>query len=103
MFKKLLVFIIVFSFQSIFPCTTAIVSGKFTKNGRPLLLKHRDSGFMQNKLMFFEDGKYDYCDLLLREAENYFRENPRDIPFPTHLDIDLRRIRYYTAGCDEGP
>jgi len=64
MYKKLLLFIIVFSFQSIFPCTTAIVSGKFTKNGRPLLLKHRDSGFMQNKLMFFTDGKYDYIGLV---------------------------------------
>ena len=64
MLKKIFLLIILFSFQSIFPCTTAIVSGKFTKNGRPLLLKHRDSGFEQNKLMFFEDGKYDYIGLV---------------------------------------
>ena len=44
-----------------------------------------------------EDGRYDYCDLLLREAENYRQENPHDIPFPDFLEIDLRRIRYYTG------
>jgi len=64
MYKKILLLITILSFQSILPCTTAIVSGKFTKNGRPLLLKHRDSGFAQNKLMFFEDGKYDYIGLV---------------------------------------
>ena len=41
-------------------CTTAIVSGKYTVDGRPLLFKHRDTGFTQNKLMYFNDGKYDY-------------------------------------------
>ncbi len=62
--RKLILFFILFTIQTIFPCTTAIVSGKYTKNGRPLLLKHRDSGFEQNKLMFFEDGKYDYIGLV---------------------------------------
>lgn len=70
MYKKIIILIILFSFQTIFPCTTAIVSGKFTKNGRPLLLKHRDSGFDQNKLMFFEDGKYDYIGLVNSEDIN---------------------------------
>lgn len=70
MYKKTIILIILFSFQTIFPCTTAIVSGKFTKNGRPLLLKHRDSGFDQNKLMFFEDGKYDYIGLVNSEDIN---------------------------------
>ncbi len=48
----------------LYPCTTAIISGKFTKDGRPLLLKHRDSGFIQNKLMYFSDGKYNYIGLV---------------------------------------
>lgn len=50
--------------QTLYPCTTAIVSGKYTADGRPLLVKHRDSGFIQNRLMFFEDGKYDYIGLV---------------------------------------
>ena len=65
--KKIIIIFALFLAQSIFPCTTAIVSGKFTKSGRPLLLKHRDSGFEQNKLMFFEDGKYKYIGLVNSE------------------------------------
>lgn len=65
--KKNIIIILLLLLQSIFPCTTAIVSGKFTKSGRPLLLKHRDSGFEQNKLMFFEDGKYKYIGLVNSE------------------------------------
>ncbi len=42
-------------------CTTAIISGKFTPDGRPLLFKHRDTSFKQNKLMYFNDGKYRLC------------------------------------------
>ena len=45
-------------------CTTAIVSGKYTPDGRPLLFKHRDAGELQNKLMFFTDGKYEYIGLV---------------------------------------
>lgn len=50
--------------QTIYPCTTAIVSGKYTSDGRPLLVKHRDSGFIQNRLMYFEDGRYNYIGLV---------------------------------------
>ncbi len=65
--KKLLIITLIFLTQTIFPCTTAIVSGKYTKSGRPLLLKHRDSDFEQNKLMFFNDGKYNYIGLVNSE------------------------------------
>jgi hypothetical protein len=45
-------------------CTTAIISGKFTKDGRPLLIKVRDTDELQNKLLFFSDGKYEYIGLV---------------------------------------
>ncbi len=45
-------------------CTTAIISGKCTVDGRPLLWKHRDSGFKQNKIMYFDDGLYEYKGLV---------------------------------------
>ena len=45
-------------------CTTAIVSGKYTSDGRPLLYKHRDTGSLQNKLMHFTDGKYSYVGIV---------------------------------------
>lgn len=46
------------------PCTTAIVSGKYTPDGRPLLWKHRDTDCLQNFIKYFNDGKYDYVALV---------------------------------------
>ncbi|MFV0536215.1 MAG: carcinine hydrolase/isopenicillin-N N-acyltransferase family protein [Dysgonomonas sp.] len=45
-------------------CTTAIISGKYTADGRPLLYKHRDTSSLQNKLMHFNDGKYSYVGIV---------------------------------------
>lgn len=45
-------------------CTTAIISGKGTADGRPLLYKHRDTNALQNKLMTFTDGKYSYIGIV---------------------------------------
>lgn len=69
MHKLILSLIIFFSFSvdTIWGCTTAIVSGKYTKDGRPILWKHRDSDFEQNKLQYFTDGKYDYIGLINSE------------------------------------
>lgn len=50
--------------NSAFPCTTAIVSGKYTPDGRPLLWKHRDTGFTDNRMVYFTDGKWDYIGLV---------------------------------------
>jgi len=62
-FLLLSAFILFFNNESQ-ACTTAIVSGKYTVDGRPLLFKHRDSGKLQNKIMYFQDGKYDYQGLV---------------------------------------
>ena len=45
-------------------CTTAIISGRFTPDGRPLLWKNRDTDDLDNKLMYFTDGRYDYIGLV---------------------------------------
>jgi hypothetical protein len=50
--------------QPMLACTTAIISGKFTPDGRPLLWKNRDTGDLDNKLMYFTGGKYDYIGLV---------------------------------------
>ena len=41
-------------------CTSAVVSGKATKDGRPLLWKHRDTGFLENHVEFVKGEKYDF-------------------------------------------
>jgi uncharacterized lipoprotein NlpE involved in copper resistance len=45
-------------------CTVAVVSGKCTPDGRPLLWKHRDTDKLQNALMYFTDGKYPFIGLI---------------------------------------
>jgi len=45
-------------------CTTAIISGKFTRDGRPLLFKQRDTQDLENKLLAFNDGNYPYIGLV---------------------------------------
>ena len=63
----LFIFVLVIQHIGILPaaaCTTAIISGKQTQDGRPLLLKQRDSDKLENKLMYFSDGKYKYVGLV---------------------------------------
>ena len=55
---------VLFSQYTSYGCTTAVVSGKFTVDGRPLLLKHRDTWAINNKIMKFHDGKYAYTGLV---------------------------------------
>lgn len=45
-------------------CTTAVVSGKFTKDGRSMIWKVRDTDNLQNSMRFFQDGKYTYLGLV---------------------------------------
>jgi len=45
-------------------CTTAVISGKYTKNGRPMLWKNRDTWAINNIIKYFEDGKYKYIGLV---------------------------------------
>lgn len=54
-------------------CTTFIVSGKHTPDGRPLLYKNRDTGTLDNALVYFTDGKYDYIGLV-DSKESWKRE-----------------------------
>ena len=63
--KKLfyLIVLILFTFKA-FSCTTAVISGKYTKDGRPLLLKHRDTWAVNNRIVIFDDGKYSCVGLV---------------------------------------
>jgi hypothetical protein len=63
--KKLLIFLAVFLIsETIFACTTFIISGRYTRDGKPVLYKHRDTGTLDNALVLFTDGKYDYIGLV---------------------------------------
>jgi hypothetical protein len=51
---------------SLHACTTAVISGAATANGRPLLWKNRDADDLQNQVVFCADGKYSYIGLVNR-------------------------------------
>ena len=63
-----LIFVLIFSIQT-FACTTFLISGKYTDDGKPLLFKNRDADQMQNALAFFNDGKYKYIGLVNGTAD----------------------------------
>lgn len=58
--KKLLIILIFITELSYFAsaCTTAVISGKYTKDGRPMLWKNRDTWAINNTIRFFDNGKY---------------------------------------------
>ena len=45
-------------------CTTAVISGKVTADGRPLLWKSRDAGDLHNQVVRRDDGRYPYLGVV---------------------------------------
>jgi len=60
----LIVFVILLFGEHIIACTTAIISGKATPDGRPILWKHRDSDHFNNKMLYFKGGRYNFIGLI---------------------------------------
>lgn len=48
----------------ILACTSAIFTGKLTPDGRPLMWKHRDSDFDNNRTEYFKGEKYNFIALV---------------------------------------
>jgi len=60
----ILFFPIFFWAQQAFACTSAVITGKVTADGRPMLWKHRDTGQEQNRIAYFSHGKYRFLALI---------------------------------------
>jgi len=64
----LLIFCLLFFFLSLparlNACTSAIFSGKVTKDGRPVMWKHRDTGQRNNKLEYYKGEKFAFVALV---------------------------------------
>ncbi|EKD32593.1 MAG: hypothetical protein ACD_77C00040G0006 [uncultured bacterium] len=45
-------------------CTSAIITGKITADGRPLLWKHRDTGEDNNRIQYFKGEKFNFIALV---------------------------------------
>ena len=59
-------------------CTSAVVSGKATPDGRPLLWKHRDTDFLKNHVEYVRGEKYDFI-AVVNSAPAYARALGVDI------------------------
>lgn len=74
--KKLTLIVLLFAAAAItgelWSCTTFLMSGKHTPDGRPILYKHRDTGTLDNALVFFTDGKYQYIGLV--DSKNTWKQ-----------------------------
>lgn len=51
-------------FIASYACTTAVISGKKTQDGRPIIWKLRDTEKFKNDVRYFTDGKYEYVALM---------------------------------------
>ncbi|MFO7526045.1 MAG: hypothetical protein R6W68_11385 [Ignavibacteriaceae bacterium] len=67
---SILIFLFILNRSALIPCTTAVVSGNATDDGRPLLLKHRDASELQNRLVYFADGNFKFIGLVNSPDKN---------------------------------
>lgn len=51
-------------------CTSLVVSGKATPDGRPLLWKNRDTDFLQNSVKYFKGKKYPFIGIVNSKAKH---------------------------------
>ncbi len=54
----------VFSYNQLLSCTSAIITGKITADGRAILWKHRDTGEENNRVEYFKGEKYNFLALV---------------------------------------
>ncbi len=67
--KRILFFLVVLAtmmteMQPSVACTSVIVSGSVTKDGRPMIFKHRDSGKQHNMMLVVEGRRYRYLAMV---------------------------------------
>ena len=60
----IILFTILITFVQSNACTIAVISGKYTKDGRPLLWKNRDTNAINNSIMYFNGSKFEYMGLV---------------------------------------
>jgi len=49
--------------RALWPCTIAVISGKATPDGRPMIWKNRDTDVLNNKVLYVTSGKYPFLGL----------------------------------------
>ena len=62
--KGILAAVLLFVTLPVFCCTSIIISGRATADGRPLMLKHRDTGRLDNAVGYFQGPEYAFIGLV---------------------------------------
>lgn len=77
----------------VLPCTVAVVSGKATSDGRPLLWKNRDTNNPDNKIVYVDGSKYSFLAVVDAQdsgAKNVWQGlNDRGFAIMNSLSRDL--------------
>jgi len=62
--KTLFIFLLIsLVARALFPCSSAVISGRATPDGRPLLWKHRDAREQENDLRYFQGENHDFIGM----------------------------------------
>lgn len=60
----LIIFFCILGARSSYACTSVIISGKVTENGKPLMFKNRDTGIIDNRVEYFRGPVYSFIGLV---------------------------------------
>ena len=93
--KTYLITILLFSISIGYSCTTAVVSGKATPDGRPILYKNRDTNTLHSRLVYSTSGKYSFIGLTNpNDLENKNILNGHNSAGFTIMNSDSYNINY---------
>lgn len=68
-FKMLVAALLVGAAVPSFACTSVIVSGSRSRSGRPVMMKHRDTGTLDNRMDWFQGEKYAFIGLVNSDTD----------------------------------
>ena len=63
-FRFILLAVLLTLSSRVYSCTSVIISGKARFDGRPVMLKHRDTDELNNMMRWFKGPKYDFIGLV---------------------------------------
>ena len=63
-FRLILLAVLLTLSPRVYSCTSVIISGKARFDGRPVMLKHRDTDELNNMMRWFKGPKYDFIGLV---------------------------------------
>ncbi|MBO5250666.1 MAG: hypothetical protein J6B31_01510 [Bacteroidaceae bacterium] len=104
--SSLLVIALVGLIAPVWACSSAVISGKVTPDGRPLLWKNRETGHLRNHMAYIKGEKYDFVanvnsDSYPAEKEAWIGSNTAGFALMNTQSYNL--VREDIADDDRGP